>query len=122
MQYVSETVQQQLNKRFKWHKCGFRHPIKHGYCKILSNYFNNRLCKGTQYRFNIIEIISGPEQKNRGDMDASFTQMYKSIKIYWIKRLRTTFLVGDTVRVYDEIDDEIDDDDDDDDGDSYMMK
>ena len=44
-------------------------------------------------------------------MDESFTQIYKSIEIYWIKHLRATFLVDDTVRAGAEIDDEIDDDD-----------
>lgn len=55
--------------------------VKYDYCKILSNYLNNGLCKGKQIKAKIIEKVE-ESGKNRGDMDESFTQMYKSIEIY----------------------------------------
>ena len=54
LQYVGETIQQ-LNKRFNWHKSGFRDPVKYGHCKILSDHFTKGLCAGVKYKVQIIE-------------------------------------------------------------------
>ena len=73
------------------------------------NHFNNGLCKGEQYKVNIIETIDGSEMTNRGAMDASFTQIGKFKETYWMKRLRTAFpydlndKIGKTIRSDDEI-------------------
>ena len=75
----------------------------------MSNHFNNGLCKGEQYKVNIIETIDGSEMTNRGAIDASFTQICKSKETYWMKRLRTAFgydlndKIGKIIRSDDEI-------------------
>ena len=76
LQYVGETVQK-LNERFNLHKTGFRHPKKHGHCRILSEHFNQGLCKGATYKVQILEKIERSGSTSRGALDPSCTQYRK---------------------------------------------
>ena len=41
---------QKLNDRFNVHRTGFKHPNKHGFCKILFQHFHDGNCKGAYYK------------------------------------------------------------------------
>ena len=93
LQYVGETAQK-LNERINFHKTGFRHPTKHGHCKILSDHFNVGMCKGASYKVQIIEKLEGDGRTERGALDPSLTQIRKQKEIKWIKSLRTAYPYG----------------------------
>ena len=93
LQYVGETAQK-LNERFNFHKTGFRHPTKHGHCRILSTHFNEGLCKGATYKVQILEKLQGNGRTARGALDPSITQFRKSKETEWIRRLRTAYPYG----------------------------
>ena len=74
LQYVGETVQK-LNERFNFHKTGFRHPQKHGHCRILSEHFTIGKCKGAKYSVQILEKLETDGRGSHRGMDTQFTQL-----------------------------------------------
>ena len=100
-QYVGETVQQ-LNARFTGHRAGIKQPDKHGTCKILSNHFNQGVCKGATYTVQILEKLVGTGRTNRNAIDASITSYRKDREDYWIKLLRTAYPYGLNDRLSDD--------------------
>ena len=93
LQYVGETALK-LNERFNIHKTGFRHPHKHGHCRILSEHFTLGKCKGAKYTVQIIEKLEGNGRTKRGGLDAKSTQLRKSRETYWMNKLRTVYPYG----------------------------
>lgn len=100
-QYVGETVQK-LNKRFNQHRKGIKSPEKYGTCRILSNHFNEGLCKGESYTVQILEKLEGEGRTARGALDASITSKRKERELYWMMKLRTVFPYGLNDRIGDE--------------------
>ena len=93
IQYVGETVQK-INKRFNWHRTGLKNPEKYGFCRILSEHFNNGVCKGASYTVQILEKLEGNGRTPRGAIDPSQTAHKKSREMYWMLQLRTIYPYG----------------------------
>ena len=93
LQYVGETAQK-LNERFNGHKTGFRHPNKHGHCKILSDHFSKGICSGSSYKMQIIEKLEDNGRTERWALDARERTYRKSRETYWMKELRTVYPYG----------------------------
>jgi len=102
LQYVGETAQK-LNERINFHKTGFRHPSKHGHCKILSDHFNVGVCKGASYKVQIVEKLEGDGRTSRGSLDPSLTQIRKKKETTWITTLRTAYPYGLNDRIGDNL-------------------
>ena len=48
-----------LNPRFNWHRIDFKHLEQYVYCRILSDSFNESICKNSSYSVQILENIKG---------------------------------------------------------------
>ena len=101
LQYIGETAQQ-LNARFTGHRSGIKQPDKYGTCKILSQHFNQGVCKGASYSVQILEKLVGTGRTERNAIDASMTSYRKKREDYWIKLLRTAFPYGLNDRLSDD--------------------
>ena len=68
--------------------------IKHGYCKIIRDYFTDGICCGAKY---CVQIIEKKMEQNRGTksgtIDSSFAQKRNVFKKEWIKTLHTAIYV-----------------------------
>ena len=93
LQYVGETAQK-LNERFNLHITGFRHPKKHGHCRVLTEHFTTGKCKGAKYTVQIIEKLEGNGRTERGGLDAKSTQLRKQREVFYMNKLRTVYPYG----------------------------
>ena len=101
LQYVGETAQK-LRERFNHHTSCFRHPEKDNTCRILSDHFNQGLCKNSTYTVHIIEKIRGSGRRDDGTVDSALTSVRRKKETEWMLKLRTVFPFGLNDRVGDE--------------------
>lgn len=101
LQYVGETCQR-LNERFNWHRSGFKHPEKYGFCHILSDHFHKGVCKDASYSVQILEKLEGNGRTERNALDPSVTSLRKKRELFWIHQLRTLYPYGLNDRIGDE--------------------
>ena len=93
LQYVGKTFQE-LNKRFKGHRTGFKQPSKYGFYKILSDYFLLVVCCKASYSVQILETLSKMRRTVRNALLASITCRRTQQEKTWMLKLRTIFLYG----------------------------
>ena len=92
-QYVGET-NQQLNERFNDHRNRIKDPNKVSKSTLLVDHFNYGLCKGKNFKVQIIETIQKPGKYSNGKMNVETAGLRRNREKFWMKELRTVFPYG----------------------------
>ena len=85
---------QTLRKRFNTHRAGMKDSSKDNTCKILCDHFNSGLCKGSDYKLNIIEKLEGTGIDVDGKRDPTVTKIRTGKETNWMLLLRTVYPYG----------------------------
>ena len=68
---------QMINDRYNWHKTFFKNHKKCGFCRILSDHFDKRVCKNAVHTVKILEKLDVNWRSAYGALDSSITSKRK---------------------------------------------